>query len=76
MNDAWWKIESLIPLESPTSTFIVGVSGSGKSYLTRQILQHADGMFYKQVVPIMFCYSVWQELYTQITRGPWATSLT
>lgn len=41
-------------------------SGSGNSYLTRQILQHADGMFKKPVVRIMFCYSVWQELYTKM----------
>lgn len=45
MNDLWWERESLVPFEYPTSIFIVGVSGSGKSYLTRQILQHADGMF-------------------------------
>lgn len=54
MNDLWWERESLVPFESPTSIFIVGVSGSGKSYLTRQILQHADGMFKKQL--FVFCF--------------------
>lgn len=68
MNDLWWERESLVPFESPTSIFIVGVSGSGKSYLTRQILQHAGGMFKKPVVRILFCYGVWQKLYTDMKR--------
>lgn len=66
MNDKWWENESLVPFEAPTSIFIVGVSGSGKSYLTRQILQHTNGMFIKPLVRIMFCYGVWQDLYSQM----------
>lgn len=40
MNDTWWENESLVPFEAPTSIFIVEISGSGTSYLTRQILRH------------------------------------
>lgn len=56
------KKESLVPFEAPTSIFVVGMSGSDKSYLTRQILQHANGMFQKPTVRILFCYGVWQDL--------------
>lgn len=68
MNDVWWKKESLVPFEAPTSIFVVGMSGSGKSYLTRQILQHANGMFKKPTVRILFCYGVWQDLYNQMNK--------
>lgn len=68
MNDLWWKKESLVPFEAPTSIFIVGMSGSGKSYLTRQILQHAIGMFKQPTVQILFCYGVWQDLYDQMNK--------
>lgn len=68
MNNMWWENESLVPFEAPTSIFIVGVSGFGKSYLTRQILQHANGMFKKPVVRIMFCYGVWQNLYSEMEK--------
>lgn len=53
MNDVWWNKQSLVPLEAPTSIFVMGVSGSGKSYFTREILKHADGMFKEPVVRIM-----------------------
>jgi tRNA A37 threonylcarbamoyladenosine biosynthesis protein TsaE len=68
MNDVWWEKQSLVPFEAPTSIFIVGVSGSGKSYLTRQILQHSNGMFKKPTVRILFCYGVWQNLYDQMNK--------
>lgn len=68
MNDLWWKKESLVPFETPTSIFVVGMSGSGKSYLTRQILQHANGMFKKPTVRILFCYGVWQDLYDRMNK--------
>lgn len=68
MNDLWWKKESLVPFETPTSIFVVGMSGSGKSYLTRQILQHTNGMFKKPTVRILFCYGVWQDLYDRMNK--------
>lgn len=43
--DAWWERESIVKFQSPTSIFIVAPSGGGKTELTRQILEHADGMF-------------------------------
>ena len=58
MNNVWWDKENLVPLKAPTSIFVVGVSGSGKGYLTREILKHADGMLKKTVGRVMFCYGV------------------
>lgn len=50
--DAWWERESLVKFQSPTSIFIVAPSGGGKTELTRQILEHADGMF--KIPPLIF----------------------
>ena len=66
--DAWWKKESLIKFESPTSIFIAAPSGSGKTVLTKSILQHADGMFNKTPKRIYYCYTIWQSLYTEMQK--------
>lgn len=64
--EAWWERESLIKFETPTSIFIAAPSGSGKTVLTKNILKHADGMFKVPPSKIYFCYSVWQDLYTEM----------
>ena len=56
--------ESLIKFESPTSIFVVVPSNSGKSFLTRQILQ--SDIFKSQPSAIYFCYSVWQSIYDEM----------
>ncbi|CAG2232646.1 unnamed protein product [Mytilus edulis] len=64
--DAWWERESLVKFESPTSIFIAAPSGTGKTVLTKKILEHADGMFKVPPSRIFFCYSMWQKLYTEM----------
>lgn len=64
--DAWWEKESLIKFESPTSIFIVAPSGGGKTELTKQLLKHADGVFKVPPSQIYFCYSIWQNIYTEM----------
>jgi len=64
--DALWEKESLVKFESPTSIFIVAPSGGGKTQLTKQLLVHADGMFKVPPSKIYFCYSVWQDIYSEM----------
>ena len=64
--DAWWEQESLLKFESPTSIFIAAPSGAGKTFLTQQILKHADGMFKVPPSKIYFCYTMWQNIYTEM----------
>ncbi|CAC5409972.1 unnamed protein product [Mytilus coruscus] len=66
--DNWWEQESLIKFESPTSIFVVFPSGFGKTILTKQILTHANGMFTIPPSQIFFCYSVYQDLYTEMKK--------
>jgi len=64
--DAWWEKESLIKFESSTSIFIVAPSGGGKTELTKELLKHADGMFKVPPSKIYFCYSMWQNIYSEM----------
>jgi len=64
--DAWWEKESLIKFESSTSIFIVAPSGGGKTELTKQLLKHADDMFKVPPSKIYFCYSMWQNIYSEM----------
>lgn len=66
--DNWCEQESLIKFESPTSIFVVSPSGSGKTILTKQILTHANAMFTIPPSQIFFCYSVYQDLYTEMKK--------
>lgn len=64
----WWEKESLIKFESPTSIFLCGPSNSGKSFLAKNILKHADGMFKIPPTKIFFCYTVYQSLYDEMKK--------
>jgi hypothetical protein len=64
----WWQQESLIKLESPTSTFIVAPSNSGKTVLAKNILKQTDGMFKIPPTKIFFCYTVYQPLYDEMKK--------
>ena len=64
--DEWWKRESLLKFESPTSIFLVSPSSSGKIVLTKNILKHSDGMFRIPPSKMFYCYSIWQNLYSDM----------
>ena len=64
--DEWWKRESLLKFESPTSIFLVSPSSSGKTVLAKNILKHSDGMFRIPPSKIFYCYSIWQNLYSDM----------
>lgn len=66
--DVWWERESLLKFESPTSIFIAAPSGTGKTVFTKNILQHADGMFKNPPKQIYYCYTIWQPIYTEMQK--------
>ena len=67
--DEWWKRESILKFESPTSIFLVSPSSSGKTVLTKNMLRHSDGMFRIPPSKIFYCYSIWQNLYSEAADG-------
>lgn len=62
----WWKKESLLKFQSPTSIFVVGSSNSGKTMYTKNILENADGMFEVPPSNIFYCYSIWQSIFDEM----------
>lgn len=56
--------------ESGSTHLIVGPSASGKTYRTCDILRAKDQMIVggQDIKNIVFCYSVWQPIYTQMQK--------
>lgn len=64
-NDiGWWENESLLKLQSPCSIIVAAPSKSGKTYLVKQILEKANGIFQKPVSFIYYHYAIWQPMFT------------
>ena len=64
----WWQSESLIKFVSPSILYISGPTMSGKSCLTKRILEHCNAMFTQQVTKIIYAYSEWQSLYDEMKK--------
>ena len=59
--------ENLIPFKPGSSIIISGSSGSGKTQWVKRFIQNINYMYNgKKPAEIMFCYSVWQDLYDEI----------
>ena len=66
MEGRWWQKESLVKFPSPTTIMVCGPTGSGKTFLTKQILENADGMFMEKPCKIIICYDTWQPMFDQL----------
>lgn len=53
-------------LKHPSSIIIAGQSGSGKSYFTRQLLQHKNSFTPKPPKHVIVIYKEWQPLYREM----------
>ena len=52
--------------KSPTTISVYAPPSSGKSYLTRQVLQHAQELFTKPPKRIVYCYKEWLEMFEEM----------
>lgn len=50
----------------PLNAIITGCSGSGKSYLMKKIVENREVMFDVKFVDVIWHYSEWQEIYTEL----------
>ena len=57
-------MESLIQFETPSTCVVIGSTGSGKTTYVKEVIKQAGGMFKKAPKRIIYCYSVWQPLFT------------
>lgn len=56
----------LLPLQTPTSLTVIGGTASGKTFWVKRLLEQADFMFDKPPNLIVYCYVVWQDVYSQM----------
>ena len=56
----------LLPFQSPCSILIVGPTQSGKTMLTCKLIQQSKQMFSNAPVKTVYCYSAYQELFSQM----------
>ena len=68
MND-WWKTKALLPFSAPTTILICGCTQSGKTYFTKSLLQHANGMFSVPVDKIIYAYTEYQPIFDDMSRS-------
>ncbi len=54
--------------QHPFTALIAGATGSGKSYFTRALLQHATRLIHPTPDRVVWCYGEWQPLYDSM---PW-----
>ncbi|CAC5387026.1 unnamed protein product [Mytilus coruscus] len=59
---------TLLPFQTPCSILIVGPTQSVKTMLTFRIIKQAGGMFSTPPVKIVYCYSVYQELFASMEK--------
>ena len=57
---------SVIPFESPSTLSCVGSTGSGKSTFVMKLLQQNKEMFVKPPKTILYCYGIFQPLYSEM----------
>ena len=56
---------------NPCTINIVGVSGGGKTSLTKRIIEQRDSLFANKIEGVVFCYSNDQEMYDSIEDVTW-----
>jgi Ni2+-binding GTPase involved in maturation of urease and hydrogenase len=61
--------ECLIKITTPTTITIVGGSGSGKTFFTKRLLENAKFVFDVAPKCIVYCYVVWQDVYTDMQHS-------
>ena len=57
-----------IKLNSPSLMLLTGVSGSGKSFLTAQIIRARNEIYTQPVEKVLFCYKAYQSIYESLER--------
>lgn len=55
--------------QHPFTALIVGGTGSGKTFLIKQIIEHRQEMFNTSFEKIVYYYSEWQDLFVDLTTS-------
>ena len=56
----------MFPFETPTTISLSGISGAGKTYWVRRLLQNIDSMFNPRPQKVLYAYNVWQDMFSEM----------
>jgi hypothetical protein len=60
--------KTAVPLKCPFTCSIYGPTGSGKSHFVFSLLKHSDYVLDTPVYKILYCYSIFQPLFEEISQ--------
>ena len=58
----------MYPFETPTTISLSGISGAGKTYWVRRLIQNIDKMFVPKPQKVMYACNVWQKLFSEMEK--------
>ena len=67
-NRPWYATESLIKFVTPCSMSLIGMSGCGKTWYIKSLLEKTDGVFTEPPSRIVYCYNIYQQLFSEMSR--------
>lgn len=64
----WFEKESILKFVTPCSITLVGMNNCGKTTYIRKMLEQADGVFTEAPSRVIYCYNVFQKLFTEMAE--------
>ena len=58
----------MYPFETPTTISLSGISGAGKTFWVRFLIQNIDKMFDPPPQKVMYAYNVWQKMFSEMEK--------
>ena len=62
------SIVNMYPFITPTTISLSGISGAGKTFWVRRLIQNLDLMFEPCPVKVMYAYNVWQNIFSEMEK--------
>lgn len=64
----WFQKESILKFVTPCSINLIGMNNCGKSTYIRKMLEQAEGVFTEAPSRVIYCYNVFQRLFTEMAE--------
>ena len=60
---------SSLPFSNPVTICVSGTTGAGKTTWVYRLLREKNFMFEKTPEKVLYCYGIWQDLYTEMEKN-------
>ncbi|MCG8044771.1 MAG: hypothetical protein N0E48_03655, partial [Candidatus Thiodiazotropha endolucinida] len=64
----WFEKESLLKFITPCSMSMIGMNNCGKTTYVRKLLEQAEDMFTEPPSRVIYCYNVFQKLFSEMAE--------